>query len=340
MVNRDYNFLVNNKKLAIIHQSEMTKTLNKTQSIKMIKIFEKAICEFNKFFYRITHPKSYHHNRKRWPYVKIERAKNGEIVSFTYKKQKIDILPISHLKNKFNGEILLIATGPSINSIDFKNVNIPVFGVNGAYKLKNVLNFNFYIITDEHFFEHRPNILLDVISNPEITLFIIIDVLTQILDHCGKEELKCSIVIIENICAKIYRPKLKIEDLDKDIFDSKTNFLSSDNPNIAFTTDITNGIFAERTVIYWALQVISFLNYNKIYIAGLDMNNFDKPRFYETENDKIPTQLKEDFDGIMSGFQLASHVFKLKNIEVINLSMQSAIPDSVFVKSDYRYYFS
>ena len=247
---------------------------------------------------------------------------------------------MSHYQNKYSGEVLLVATGPSINEISFKNkTTIPVFGVNGAYTLKEFLDFNFYIITDEHFFEHRPNIMLDVISNSNITLFIIIDVLTQIIDHCGGDNIKCTLVIIENYCSKIYKPKFKIEDINKDHFDSKTNFLSLNEKNIAFTTDIKNGIFAEKTVIYWALQVISFLNYDKIYIAGLDMNNFDKPRFYENENDKIDTQLNDDFNGIISGFRLASDVFNKKNIEVINLSANSAVPDSIFKKSNYSKFF-
>lgn len=296
--------------------------------------------EIYKFLYKITHAKKYHHNRKRWPYVSIIRSKNGEIVEFFYKKEKINIKPLSHYQNKYSGEVLLVATGPSINEISFKNkTTIPVFGVNGAYTLKEFLDFNFYIITDEHFFEHRPNIMLDVISNSNITLFIIIDVLTQIIDHCGGNNIKCTLVIIENYCSKIYKPKFKIEDINKDHFDSKTNFLSLNEKNIAFTTDIKNGIFAEKTVIYWALQVISFLNYDKIYIAGLDMNNFDKPRFYENENDKIDTQLNDDFDGIISGFRLASDVFNKKNIEVINLSANSAVPDSVFKKSNYSKFF-
>ena len=163
--------------------------------------------------------------------------------------------------------------------------------------------------------------------------------MTQIIDHCGGNNIKCTLVIIENYCSKIYKPKFKIEDINKDHFDSKTNFLSLNEKNIAFTTDIKNGIFAEKTVIYWALQVISFLNYDKIYIAGLDMNNFDKPRFYENENDKIDTQLNDDFDGIISGFRLASDVFNKKNIEVINLSANSAVPDSIFKKSNYSKFF-
>lgn len=306
----------------------------------MLKTLRKIIIEFNKFSYKITHSRSYHHNRKRWPYVKIKRNETGEITEFIYRKEKIKIKPISSFKNKFTGEVLLIATGPSIKEINFKNkIDIPVFGVNGAYTLKQFLNFNFYVITDEHFFEHRPNIMIDVISNPNITLFIILDVITQIIDCCGKDKIKCSIVIIENYCSKIYQPQLKIEQINKSIFDSQTNFLSSNKSNIAFTIDISNGIFAEKTVVYWTLQIIAFLNFNKIYIAGLDMNDFDKPRFYETESDKIHTQLKEDFDGIISAFELVNEVFKLKNIEIVNLSANSAIPDSIFNKSNYQSFF-
>ena len=70
------------------------------------------------------------------------------------------------------------------------------------------------------------------------------------------------------------------------------------------------------------------------------MNNFDKPRFYENEKNKIHTQLEQDRQSIMAAFKHASYVFKNNlNIKVINLSINSSISDNIFEKSEYNKYF-
>ena len=96
-------------------------------------------------------------------------------------------------------------------------------------------------------------------------------------------------------------------------------------------------MFDAGTVVYWSLQILAFLGFNKIYIAGLDMNNFSKPRFYETTDNMLPSFLNEKLhDIIIPAFTLASQALRNKNIEVINLSQDSAIPSYIFPKLDYR----
>jgi hypothetical protein len=48
--------------------------------------------------------------------------------------------------------------------------------------------------------------------------------------------------------------------------------------------------------VYWAFQIIAFLGFKQLFIAGLDMNNFNLPRFYETHENKLPTFLPEKVD--------------------------------------------
>jgi hypothetical protein len=78
------------------------------------------------------------------------------------------------------------------------------------------------------------------------------------------------------------------------------------------------------TVIYWALQIIYFLGFRKIYIAGLDMNNFNQPRFYESSDSMLPSYLEDKVHNlVIPSLKLGSKIFKSDNIEVINLSLKA-----------------
>ncbi|MDE9448826.1 sugar glycosyltransferase, partial [Xenorhabdus bovienii] len=80
------------------------------------------------------------------------------------------------------------------------------------------------------------------------------------------------------------------------------------------------------TVAYVALQLAFFLNYKEIYFAGLDMNNFDKPRFYESSGDSLNTELDGNLNNvIIPCFDLSEELAKQNGIMIYNLSIHSAI---------------
>ncbi|MEQ9862338.1 sugar glycosyltransferase [Pectobacterium cacticida] len=304
-------------------------------------IFEKIKKEFYKVLYKVTHSKKYHHNRKLWPDVKITRNKDHEIIELLYKGEKIPLLGIDRIKRGQGGPILLIASGPSINDIKFdKKLDIPIMGVNGAYSLNGVINFSFYVITDIYFPDHRPNIIKEIISDKNLILFTTVGVIIKIIKKHSIDFLKCSIFIIEDVYERTYLPKYNFHDL---YISNKENlsFHFDKINNIGFSTDINEGLFPGKTVIYWALQIISYLGFEKVYILGMDMNNFEKPRFYENKNDKVHTQLDIDMDSIMLSLKQASYVLEQKlGVKVINLSPNSSVPETIFKKSEFKKYFS
>ncbi|HCR4033774.1 TPA: sugar glycosyltransferase, partial [Morganella morganii] len=130
-------------------------------------------------------------------------------------------------------------------------------------------------------------------------------------------DVKCRIALIEDANYRIYQKKI-----DK----AETRSFYKDNPNICFykdtqsvgfSKDIRNGIFEGATVVYWAFQILYFLGFEKILIAGLDMSNFHLPRFYENEDNKQPSFLETEVDRIIiPSFSHASQIFKDKNISV------------------------
>lgn len=59
------------------------------------------------------------------------------------------------------------------------------------------------------------------------------------------------------------------------------------------------------------------------------------PRFYETDNDKLPTTLPDKVSSVViPAFRHASNIMKSKNITVKNLSLESAIDNDIFEKVD------
>lgn len=295
---------------------------------------------FFKQIYRYTRPRAYRHNENIWPYVKIDRAVSGEISRIRYKGKIYPIEPLSLLQDSFCGSVLLTATGPSINSSDFSLVpsDLPVMGVNGAYCLHKQVSFSLYVIVDMNFFDTRSDIIREIIQDKNVLLFIPVYGIMRIINEYN--DVKCRIALIEDANYRIYQKKI-----DK----AETRSFYKDNPNICFykdtqsvgfSKDIRNGIFEGATVVYWAFQILYFLGFEKILIAGLDMSNFHLPRFYENEDNKQPSFLETEVDSIViPSFSHASQIFKDKKISVINLSIKSAIPDFIFDKVDFNEYF-
>lgn len=289
-----------------------------------------------KTIYRYTRPRTYRHNENLWPYMKIRRAITGEITSLKYRGGNVPIVDLSSLRDKFSGPIMLAATGPSINEINFtQHPLIPSMGVNGAWHVNQFLSFSFYVIVDMGFFDNRPDVVSQVVADSELTLFTTAHGIARIINKIGIKNIRCSLALIEDAAFKIYQPSLKAVELKNNYHNQQNIYFLPNREEIGFATDIRNGIFDAGTVIYWALQIIAFLGYSEIYVLGLDMNNFDKPRFYEDNENKLPTNLEGMVDNIIfPALKHASNVFGNK-VKVFNLSMSSSVPNETFQKASY-----
>lgn len=288
-----------------------------------------------KQIYRYTRPRAWRHNENLWPYAKISRAETGEITDLTYKGTRVPLVSLSALKGSFQGDVLLTATGPSTLAADFSAVpqTMPVMGVNGAYFLQGQLQFSLYIVVDMEFFDSKSEIITSVIKNPHILFFTTLHGVAKIYERHQREEIQCQIALIEDACYKIYQGKIT-DDRKRQVYQGNSAVVFDDqNTHICFSTDIRQGIFDAGTVVYWALQVLYFLGFDRILISGLDMNNFHQPRFYENDNNKLPSYLESKLENIVfPAFSLASRVLKKSDVHVFNLSQGSAIPELTFKK--------
>ena len=288
-----------------------------------------------KQIYRYTHRRAFRHNENLWPFTHITRAASGEIRTLKYKGKAVPLVNLSELKDSAQGEVLLTATGPSTRSIDFTRLpkSIPVMGVNGAWHLSDKIKFSLYTIVDMEFYDKKPDIIRAVISQPDIVLFTTMHGIAKILDRHGSA-LRCRLALIEDACYKIYQPKVPRSAIQQ-VWRGVTALRFHPQRQ-----DICFSIFDAGTVVYWALQILMWLGFKTILISELDMSNFNQPRFYETEQDKLPSWLANKVDDlVMPSFSHAANVLQQNHIRVVNFSLESAVPETIFEKVSFDEYF-
>lgn len=289
---------------------------------------------FFKQIYRYTHPRRYRHNENLWPYVKITRASEGHINSLSLRGKRVPIINLSDLQKKYSGDLLIIASGPSVNETDFAPLqSLPAMGVNGSWFLNDKINFNFFVIVDMTFIDQRLSMVEEVISDPDLLFFTTVHGIVKIIDRFGQSAIRCQVAIIEDACVKIFQPKVSNNEIPLHWQHDKSVSFWKKNRSIAFNHDIRKGIFDAATVVYWSLQIIQFIGFNRVIIAGLDMNNFQQPRFYENKDDISPSYLESQFTTLIEpAFRHARNELELKGIEILNLSLNSALDNSIFRK--------
>lgn len=289
---------------------------------------------FFKQIYRYTHPRRYRHNENLWPYIKFTRAKEGHIDTLRYRGQLVPLYNLSALTQEKPEKLLIVATGPSVKNTNLSLLkNVVAMGLNGAWFKHQEVSFHYYVIIDMTFLDHHMDLVKQVISQPDLIFFTTTHGVIKIINAFAPDLIKCRLALIEDACFKIMQPKIFPEEIESYYRGVSSINISTKQPTIAFSSDIRQGIFDAGTVAYWALQIAAFMQTKNIIFAGLDMNNFNQPRFYETENNSLPSFLEEKFTGmILPAFQHASQILKKNNTSVYNLSINSAVPDNIFKK--------
>ncbi|MEN3753137.1 sugar glycosyltransferase [Mangrovibacter sp. SLW1] len=226
---------------------------------------------FTKQIYRYTHKRNMRHNENLWPFLKIRRNETGEIVDFRYKNNQVNITPLSQLHQAYNDSILLFATGPSINEMDLSKLplSLPVIGVNGAWHLHNQVSFSLYIIVDMTFIDKKPELVEEIILSEKVHFFTTAHGIIKVIQLFGKNNIKCKISIIEDICYRTYMPSIKKDAINKSLDGITCIQFHSTVANIAYSNDIRAGIFDTGTVAYWALQLLVFLGFKKYILPVL-----------------------------------------------------------------------
>lgn len=272
-----------------------------------------------KIAYKYSHPRSHRHNRRYWPHYQVERNPQGELSTIRFKNRLV--VDNTRLECGSSNKCMLIATGPSVRKLEkamFQHPDIDYVGVNGSISLDGV-DFRYYVIIDYNFTRKRFDLVQKVLKT-QCTLFTVPRCLDFILRKVPPSEIRCHVKVIELIyegeIERFFGARVQVDDT-RDYFYRRRSF--------GFSAHVFDAVFDYFTVTYVALQIAYALHYRKIYIAGLDMNDFSKPRFYENAENKQSTMLDHYSSFIFPAFDAAAEFLRKKNVQVYNLSPESAV---------------
>jgi Kdo-III transferase WaaZ len=294
---------------------------------------------FFKLAYRWSHSGAYRHNERLWHGVSIERNSRGFLERMSIAGHDLSIENPDDLLASQKGECHLIATGPSVNDIDYGALDLHnVMGVNGAIALqdKYPVRFEYYCIVDAGFVRKRPDLIARVVQQ-KLTLFTTPLVLWYIAQYFPLSQFRCRVFLIEDIrYPACKRALLKHELLSRHA--GKDVVMFDEEPALGFSFNIRRGIFDGRTVAYSGLQVLTSLGFNTIFMHGLDLLNAARtPRFYETKENMQPSALDGDFNSFIEpSFRHAVPLLNSRGIRIVNLSSESALGSDIIEKDDWH----
>jgi KDO transferase-3 len=290
---------------------------------------------FFKLLYRYTHPRAFHHNERLGRGVSIERDAAGRLTGMSIDGQHLPCVNGMPLPVRDAAECHLIATGPSINAIDYDVLPMPrAMGVNGAIALRRKydVRFDYYCIVDAGFVRNHGE-LVDLIVAEPLTLFATPTVLWHIAQRCAPSRMRCRVFLLDEMLFPAGSGALEVAQLRAAHGAASLAWFDAARP-LGFSLDIRRGVFEGRTVAYTGLQVLASLGFRRIYLHGLDLVDAARtPRFYERQGAVQPSQLDKHLrDVIAPSFRHAGALLRRRGVQVTNLSMRSALGEDVLPK--------
>ncbi|WP_283147479.1 hypothetical protein [Silvimonas soli] len=305
----------------------------------------RPVVKFLRYAYRYSHGADMRHNAPIWPYVKLQRDARGRLTGCTVRgATQPALVNLDTLPRDASGPCHLILSGPSVAGIDYNQLSLPhAMGVNGSIALRErypQLRFDYYAMLDAGFVRKRQHLVRQILGE-DLLLFVTPEVLRWIVHLFEPAQIVCRIAVFEEVHQRVGLRKPTPEQLEAE-FKDDTELVLFDAWNEVhahgFSFDITRGLFGGGTVAYSALQFLVWLGYREIYIHGLDLSEANTtPRFYETAGKQLGSALSRQFVGhIQPAFSDAAALLKARNVQVYNLSLDSALSEDIFPKLDWH----
>ena len=295
--------------------------------------------------YRYTRSRSYRHSEKLWPYIGITRDDDGCVRESRYLGKVIPVLTLSDVAKVRADDLVIVASGPSMGQLDLNPLlQADWMAVNGSPSvLERYPNkpLQYYAVIDQGFVQDRIHTIAQVLANPQVVFFTNLFCLRKIYELIGYKSVVAKVVLFEDRQKAVYLPKVEFAEMAQLAQDSAAKLLWRKEHNVGFTRDMYRGYVSGGTVVYFALQIAAALGYKRVFLAGVDMKNFDAPRFYENEHNRLETRLHHEFDHtIRPSFALAAEVFRELGIEGYNLCLDSGLDDAIFPRIDLTQFMS
>lgn len=279
------------------------------------------------------------HNRHLWPHVSIKRASDGAITSFSAFGRSIELTPLKEAFREHHDSLHLILSGPSVGEIQYDRLNIEAaMGVNGSIALARHFDipFKYYCVIDQNFVRRRIQLLREVVAR-DLTLFVTPDVLRYMMQGIPPASYKCRICVIELVSERAFEANSRPDELLAMARDNPGMEVFDAQRSLGYSFDVASGVFDADTVAYAALQLLVAGGVRGIYIHGLDLGFAGGQRFYDEGGRPEGSRLIRNFDRLIEpSFAQAADLLKSRGIRLFNLSMNSALPDRIIPKLDWR----
>ena len=280
-----------------------------------------------KCVYRYTRPRSMRHMENIWPYFEITVGGGLKFMG----KQVGQLLPWSEFSVVNYDQALVIATGSSVKLENLSDIHTraTVVGVNGAIELKDIKVFHAYVIIDRGFVANKIELVAEVFKR-KIPCFMSFDCFFEVCKRRPELLERSPVFQLENIVEPYSRPRQDKSALEYQVMSNDLLHCSADNAFIGYSdAPPVFGVFDGATVVYSTIQALSYLGFKRIGVLGMDMGG---ERFYQ-EAQKEPSQLDKNYQSvILPSFTFAAEHLTNRDIELVNLSLKSRLPDNVVRK--------
>lgn len=296
--------------------------------------------KFRAWYRRKRLGKKLKHQYQCHPAFDLQRAQTS--VELFWKNQKIaELADISHYKQSRSGSTFIIATGPSLNEIDFERLRgVDTLSLNCAIDKFDEHGFapTQCLIVDHRIFEfHWPSVRNSILSGAQC--FFSAVGLSRIAEREPSLLANKNITLIDSFDRKFGIPRMNDTEF-KNAINSPAVWTSPYTDkfrSVGFCSDARLGVFSGKTVATWAIQLQYYLGYHQQFIAGMDLGGTGKSHFYvnNAKTNKAPDFLADYEPHIRVCFELARKAAGSLGFEVYNLSEQSTLPSEIISKISY-----
>jgi KDO transferase-3 len=228
----------------------------------------------------------------------------------------------------------IIASGQSINSIRnprllFSNKTICV---NGSFLVARQVGRrpDYYMVSDKGFIRRKFDFFKSAALNCGKVVLdaTVVNAICEIDPSFLK---KLHIIYYDDLKHPFRKCRLK-KAQDRRQIKFEASLFNHSCYNVAFSKDLSLGIFPSGTVVYGAIQFAYGIGFKDLRIFGMDLNALG--RFYR-EKVPEPSVLNESYEsGIKPGFELVRQYVTEKQFTIYNCSLQSRLPDTIVKKMD------
>lgn len=298
--------------------------------------------KFKAWYRRKRLGKKLKHQYQCHPAFDLQRSQLS--VELFWKGRKIaELADISHYKQSCSGSTFVIATGPSLNEIDFERLQeVDTLSLNCAIDKFDSHGFapTQCLIVDHRIFEfHWQSVRRSILSGAQC--FFSAVGLSRIAEREPSLLSNENITLIDSFDRKFGIPRMTGTEFKNAINSPSvlTSPYTDEYRSIGFCSDASLGVFSGKTVATWAVQLQYYLGYQQQFIAGMDLGGTGKSHFYanNAQANKSPDFLVDYEPHIRVCFELARQASEQLNFEIFNLSEKSTLPSGIIKKVGYDY---